>query len=116
MSQVEIWGNPATRREFLYAGDLADCLVRALDNFESLPLTMNVGLGFDYPVEKYYSMIAEALNYQAQFVSDDTKPVGMEKKVVDVEKQKEWGWEAKTSLKDGIEKTADFFCKSRITL
>jgi len=42
-------------------------------------------------------------------VSDDSKPVGMEKKVVDVGKLTEWGWEAKTGLKEGIKKTCDFF-------
>ncbi|MGZ8261459.1 MAG: NAD-dependent epimerase/dehydratase family protein, partial [Methylotenera sp.] len=42
---VEIWGDGTARREFMYAGDLADAIVHAISNFDTLPTYMNVGLG-----------------------------------------------------------------------
>ncbi|MCK5521735.1 MAG: GDP-L-fucose synthase [Thiomargarita sp.] len=106
---VEIWGDGMVKREFMYAGDLADCLIHALHNFDSLPSVMNVGLGFDYTIKEYYSAISEVLEYKGHFLNNEDKPVGMKRKVVDITRQKQWGWEAKTGLKEGIKKTYDFF-------
>ncbi len=76
---VEIWGDGMVRREFMYAGDLADCLIFALHHFDSLPPVMNVGLGFDYTIKEYYLAIAELLEYDGHFLSNEDKPVGMKR-------------------------------------
>ena len=52
-STVEIWGDGTARREFMYAGDLADAIVSAIRNFDTLPTYMNVGLGHDYTINEY---------------------------------------------------------------
>ncbi len=36
-ASVEIWGDGKARREFLYAGDLADAILAAVARFDSLP-------------------------------------------------------------------------------
>jgi GDP-L-fucose synthase len=109
--QVEIWGEGTARREFMYAGDLADVLVRAIKDFESLPMMMNVGLGQDYSINEYYQATADVLGYRGVFIHDLTKPVGMARKLVNVERQQAWGWSAHHTLHSGIEKTYDFYLK-----
>lgn len=109
--QVEIWGNGAARREFMYAGDLADAMVCAIKDFSSLPPLMNVGLGFDYTINEYYQTAAEVMGYTGNFVHDLSKPVGMARKLVNVERQKAWGWEAHDDLRSGIEKTYEFYLR-----
>jgi GDP-L-fucose synthase len=108
---VEIWGDGTARREFMYAGDLADALIRAIKNFETLPPTMNVGLGHDHTINEYYQAAAEVMGYAGKFIHDLSKPVGMARKLVSVEKQLVWGWRAKHELRTGIEKTYDFYKK-----
>lgn len=108
---VDIWGDGKARREFMYAGDLADALVRAIKEFESLPSTMNVGLGYDYSINEYYQAAADAMGYEGEFVHDLTKPVGMARKLVSVERQKLWGWSARHVLREGIEETYRFYLK-----
>jgi GDP-L-fucose synthase len=108
---VEIWGDGNARREFMYAGDLADALLRAISNFDSLPAYMNVGLGYDHTINDYYQAAAEVMGYNGGFVHDITKPVGMARKLVSVERQKAWGWSASHSLRDGIEKTYSYYLK-----
>jgi GDP-L-fucose synthase len=109
--QVEIWGLGNARREFMYAGDLADVLIRAVKAFESLPMMMNVGLGHDYSINEYYQATADVLDYRGVFIHDLSKPVGMARKLVNVERQQSWGWNAQHTLRSGIEKTYDFYLK-----
>jgi len=106
---VEIWGDGTARREFLYAGDLADCLVRAVERFETFPETMNVGAGDDHAVDEYYSVAADVLGWRGRFVHDLAKPVGMKRKLVSVERQLAWGWSPKTDLREGIARTYEYY-------
>ena len=110
---VEIWGDGTARREFMYAGDLADAVVRAIANFDTLPAYMNVGLGHDYTINDYYQAAAEIMGYTGGFVHDLSKPVGMARKLVSVERQQAWGWSPRQDLRDGIEKTYNYYLKER---
>ena len=108
---VEIWGGGTARREFLYAGDIADCIHRAIAEFDTLPDVMNVGLGRDYTINEYYEVVAETVGYKGGFPHDLSKPAGMAQKLVEISRQTAWGWKPKTALKDGIAKTYEFFLK-----
>lgn len=108
---VEIWGDGTARREFMYAGDLADAVIRAIHAFESLPNCMNVGLGHDFTINEYYQAAAEVMDYTGSFVHDLSKPVGMARKLVSVNRQQAWGWSAKSDLRTGVEKTYEFYLK-----
>lgn len=109
VGQVEIWGSGNVRREFMYAGDLADCMWRALHNFETLPSMLNVGLGSDLAILDYYRAVASVVGYSGNFVHDLTKPEGMTQKLVSIERLELWGWSATTSLVEGIAKTYQFY-------
>lgn len=111
-TEVEIWGDGTARREFMYAGDLADALVRAIVEFDALPNLMNIGLGHDYTINEYYQAAAEVMGYAGGFVHDLSKPVGMARKLVSVERQKAWGWSAHHDLRLGVEKTYDFYLQT----
>lgn len=109
IDQVEIWGDGTARREFMYAGDLADCMWRAIENFESLPKVMNVGLGHDLAVNDFYQAAAKVVGYTGEFVHDVSKPVGMKQKMVSVDRSLTWGWRAVTSLEEGLAKTYSYY-------
>lgn len=108
---VEIWGDGKARREFMYAGDLADAIMRAVSNFDTLPNYMNIGLGHDHTINDYYQAAAEVMGYAGDFEHDLGKPVGMARKVVSVELQTNWGWSARHELREGIEKTYSYYLK-----
>ncbi len=108
---VEIWGNGTARREFMYAGDLAHAIMRAVKFFDAVPLRMNVGLGHDHSVNDYYRTVADVIGYTGDFVYDLTKPVGMKRKLLSIKQLHSWGWTASYSLKAGIEKTYTYYLK-----
>jgi GDP-L-fucose synthase len=106
---VTIWGDGTARREFMYAGDFADCLVHAIHEFDSLPHLMNVGLECDYSISEYYRTIADVVGYNGVFEHDHSKPVGMKRKKVNIDRQSIWGWKASTALTVGVQAAYDFY-------
>jgi GDP-L-fucose synthase len=107
--EVEIWGDGTARREFMFAGDCADAILFCLDRISTMPDDMNIGVGEDYSVREYYETAADVLGYQGDFVFNPSKPVGMMRKLLDVSRQTELGWKPRTSLREGIQQTYDFF-------
>ena len=106
---IEIWGDGSARREFMYAGDLADCIWHAVERFDELPPLMNVGTGTDYSVDEYYRAVAQVVGYKGTFTHDLTKPAGMKRKLTDVTRMLKFGWRPQTTLLDGIRQTVEFY-------
>jgi GDP-L-fucose synthase len=106
---VEIWGTGKARREFMYAGDLADFVSFAIDRFDELPEIMNVGLGHDYSIDEYYQSVASVLGFRGRFEHDLSKPEGMKQKVVDISFLRRFGWAPKVTLEEGIRFTYEFY-------
>ncbi|MBR6712486.1 MAG: aminotransferase class I/II-fold pyridoxal phosphate-dependent enzyme [Selenomonadaceae bacterium] len=109
--EIVIWGDGSARREFMYTGDLADCIWQAVERFDELPDLMNVGLGVDYSVDDYYDVIAKVVGFKGKFTHDLSKPAGMKRKLTDVSRMLKFGWRPKTTLEDGIRQTVDFYRK-----
>ncbi len=108
-SSVEIWGNGSARREFMYAGDIADAIFFIIHNYDMIPSVMNIGLGFDYSIKEYYKAVAKVMKYKGKFIYNLDKPIGMNQKLVDVEKQNRLGWKPQISLEDGLKKTLEYY-------
>ena len=108
---VEIWGDGNSRREFMYVSDLVDFIYFSIENIKSIPDSINVGLGYDFSIKDYYSVVSSAMNYSGSFEYNLDKPAGMKQKLTDVEKLKKLGWEAPTSLEDGVKETIEFYKK-----
>ena len=109
---VEIWGDGNARREFMYSADLADAVFNAAKNMEILPNKINIGIGNDYTINEYYETIAEVLGWNGIFTHDLSKPVGMMRKLCDTSLQSNWGWKPKTSLKNGLTKTYQYYLET----
>lgn len=106
---VDIWGDGESRREFMYAGDFAQIVVKIIERFEEIPTIMNVGLGYDYSVNEYYNAVAKIIDFKGEFTHDLTKPSGMKQKLLDISLQKSLGLEYSHSLENGIQKTYEYY-------
>lgn len=109
LATVEIWGDGRARREFMYAGDLADAVLHCLAGFERVPDLMNIGLGHDFTINEYYATAAQVIGWQGDFVHDITMPVGMKQKLVNIDRQRNWGWMPATRLREGIQKAYQYY-------
>jgi GDP-L-fucose synthase len=107
-SDVILWGSGNPMREFLFVDDMAEAVVYALENI--LPEYLyNVGSGKDIMIKELAETIQKVIGHQGNIVWDASKPDGTPRKLMDVSKMKELGWQYSTELKEGIEKTYDWF-------
>lgn len=112
---VELWGDGSARREFMYAGDLADALIQAVDRFDALPAVMNIGVGRDHSVLDYNEAIAKVVGWGGKFTFDLSKPTGTKQRLVDISRQTSWGWQPATSLIDGLTASYAYFLQESST-
>ena len=108
---VEIWGTGKPRREFLYVDNLADACVFLMDNYNEQEF-VNVGTGKDISISELALMIMGIVGFKGNLEFNSDKPDGTPRKLLDVSKLKKLGWEASTSLFDGISKTYEYYKNS----
>jgi GDP-L-fucose synthase len=110
--KVEIWGTGTPKREFLYVDDLADACHHLMLNYNDSEI-VNIGTGQDVTIAELAVGIKNIVGFEGDIYFNTEMPDGTPRKLLDVSKLKELGWEYKTSLKDGIEKTyKDYLKKS----
>jgi len=114
-SDVTLWGSGTPMREFLFVDDMAEAVVYALEN--NLPEYLyNIGTGEDITIKELAETIQKVIGHQGNILWDTNKPDGTPRKLMDVSKMKEIGWEYSTELKDGIKKTYHWFLDNIETL
>ncbi|GAB7257511.1 GDP-L-fucose synthase family protein [Polaribacter sp. OB-PA-B3] len=107
-SDVTLWGSGTPMREFLFVDDMAEAVVYALEN--KLPEYLyNVGSGKDITIKELAETIQKVTGHNGNIVWDSEKPDGTPRKLMDVSKMKNIGWEYSTELLEGIEKTYEWF-------
>jgi GDP-L-fucose synthase len=108
--KVEIWGTGTPMREFLYVDDLADACYYLMMNYNGSEV-VNVGTGEDITVKDLAIIIKEVVGYEGDIYFNTNMPDGTPRKLLDVSKLKDLGWEYKTSLREGIQKTYKDYVK-----
>jgi GDP-L-fucose synthase len=107
--KVTLWGDGSPHREFLYNEDLAEALIFLMKNRNACEIGefINIGTGVDLTIRELSEAIKEIVyadtpGRQCIIEWDMSKPNGTPRKLLDVSRLKSMGWNAKTSLKDGI--------------
>lgn len=108
---VEIWGTGAPKREFLHVEDLADASIFLIKNYDETDI-VNVGTGEDVAIKELANIIKEVVGYDGDLVWDTSKPDGTPRKLLDVSKLRNHGWKHSIELKDGIQKTYEWYLSS----
>ena len=106
--EVEVWGTGSPMREFLHVDDLADACVFLMENYSD-DEHINVGTGIDISIRDLAEMVRDIVCPDATLRFDTSKPDGTPRKVLDVTKLNELGWEAKIDLETGIRSTYQWF-------
>lgn len=107
--EVILWGDGTPTREFLYVEDAADGMIRAAERYDSSE-PVNLGSGNEISIRDLAGSIATATGYSGRFTWDVSQPNGQPRRRLDVTRARErFGFEASTSLQDGLNRTVAWY-------
>ncbi len=107
--EVVLWGDGSPTREFLYVDDCGEGLVLAAERYDG-PDPVNLGAAREISIRELAELIGQVVGYEGRIVWDTDKPNGQPRRSVDPSRARElFGFEAKTSLREGIERTVAWY-------
>lgn len=110
--KIEIWGTGIAIREWLYAKDFGQIVLKVLKNPNMLGLSepVNIAQNFGLSVKELVNVIQSTFNYTGEIVWDASKPDGAPKKVMDDRRFRKIFHEFKfTEFNEGIRHTIDYY-------
>lgn len=106
-----VWGTGKATRDFIYATDCAEAIVRATESYDK-PEPMNLGSGIETPIRDVIQTIVETLDFKGEVIWDASKPEGNKGRSLDVSRaKKELDFEVTTSLQEGMKRTIEWYLK-----
>jgi GDP-L-fucose synthase len=109
LPEVVVWGTGKPERDFVYVEDVAECIIKAMKNYDGSEL-INISSGKETKIRDLVELIAKLTGYKGKITWDASKPDGQMKKIFDTKKMKRiLGFECKTGLEDGLKKTIKWF-------
>lgn len=118
--EVVVWGTGNPMREFLHVDDMAAASIHVMnlapDIYQEYTHPMlshiNVGTGVDCTIRELAETLKKVIGLDANLVFDTRKPDGTPRKLMDVSRLKNLGWQAQISLTDGLAQTYDWFLQN----
>ena len=116
-TEVVVWGTGNSMREFLYVDDMvkASLFVLELDdqtykaNTQSMLSHINVGTGKDVTIREMAETMKQVVGYEGNLTFDTTKPDGSPRKLIDVSRLSNMGWEYSIDVEEGLKKTYQWY-------
>lgn len=101
--ELVVWGSGKPMREFLYVEDMAEACIFLMENGVADGL-FNVGTGEDVTIRELAETIMSVVGFKGEIVFNTAKPDGTPRKLLNVDRMRTLGWQAKTELREGIAK------------
>jgi len=112
-TRVEVWGTGAASREFLYVEDAAEGIVLATEKYNK-PEPVNIGSGLEIRIRDLVKLMAELTGFKGKIGWDTSKPDGQPRRRLNTSRAKnEFGFEAKTDLREGLIRTVEWYKRER---
>jgi len=107
--EVVLWGDGSPTREFLYVEDAAEAFVLAAERYDGEE-PVNIGAGKEISIRELAELIAELTGFTGEIAWDESMPNGQPRRSLDASRAKElFGFEARTSLREGLERTIAWY-------
>ena len=119
-AEVVVWGTGNAMREFLYVDDMAQASLFVLEldeqtyqaNTKSMLSHINVGTGTDVTIREMAETMKQVVGFKGDLSFDTTKPDGAPRKLIDVSRLSDMGWNYSVNLKDGLSQTYKWYLKN----
>ncbi|OGJ73078.1 GDP-fucose synthetase [Candidatus Peribacteria bacterium RIFOXYC2_FULL_55_14] len=105
---VDIWGSGFATRDFLYVDDCASACLHLMRCYNS-PEIINIGTGEEVGIRTLAETICTVVGYRGRLEFDDSKLEGVSRRYLDVRKIRTLGWQHTYTLREGLEKTYEWY-------
>jgi GDP-L-fucose synthase len=114
---VVVWGSGKPRREFLHVDDMAAACLHVMEmdaetyraHTDPRLSHINVGTGTDVTIAELAGLVKDVVGFTGQIRLDPSKPDGAPRKLLDVSRLRDLGWEAGIALREGLAQSYDWF-------
>lgn len=106
---VTLWGTGTPMREFLHVDDLAAACLQLMCTYDGGEI-VNIGTGEDVTIKVLAETVAMVVGYRGTIEWETSKPDGTPRKLLDVSKLHQLGWQHTIKLEDGIRSTYNWYC------
>ena len=108
-SVVKLWGDGSASREFMYVDDLAKAIVDCIELKVGIG-PFNAGTGVETTIRELADTLNGLMTFPKNLVWDTAMPNGQQRRFYDMSKFKSaFGYCPSTSLKEGLEKTIEWY-------
>ncbi len=113
--EVEVWGTGRATRDFVYAGDVAEGMIRMAERIDE-PVLLNMACGEDHSIKQVVDALTEITGFSGKIKWLTDRPEGQDRRVLDISTtEKKLGFRCQTSLHDGLKQTVDWYRANRKT-
>ncbi|MGE0519312.1 MAG: GDP-L-fucose synthase family protein [Candidatus Binatia bacterium] len=106
---ITVWGTGAATREFLYVEDAAEGILLAAERYDGTD-PVNLGSGEEISIRALVGRISELLGMDPEIVWDASQPHGQPRRSLDTTRaERLFGFRARTPLRQGLQKTINWF-------
>ena len=121
VKEVIAWGSGKPMREFLYVDDMAAASIYVMNlaqdiydvNTEPMLSHVNVGTGVDCTIRELVETVAKVTGFKGDILFDSTKPDGAPRKLMNVDRLANLGWNYSVELEAGLQQTYIWFLNNQ---
>ena len=107
--EVVLWGDGSPTREFLFVDDCVEGLLLAAERYDGAE-PVNLGTGVETSIRETAELVADVVGFTGRINWDASMPNGQPRRSLDASRaRKLFGFEAKTPLREGIERTVAWY-------
>lgn len=110
-SNLQVWGNPNTTRDFMHAQDAARAIIHLLESEEESFRLVNISTAVETSISQVGEILREKFRFNEITWSQD-KPIGIPKRCLDNSSLLNSGFKMKFNLFDGLTNTIEWLEKN----
>ena len=100
--KVVVWGTGTPQRELIFADDLADACIFLMKTYDGGGM-VNVGSSEEISIRDLAGLMAQVTGFEGDVEFDADRPDGTPRKIMDNATLQARGWQARTSIPDGLD-------------
>jgi GDP-L-fucose synthase len=89
--ELVVWGSGTPRREFMHVDDFAEAILLVTERYSSAE-PINIGSGDELSIRELAELVCEAVGLEAKLRFDQSKPDGIQRKLLNCEKLRRLGF------------------------